>query len=231
MPGTSGPRAVTSSRMFGTAAPTSRPPGARSRPRVPVTPCTATRRASWWRVDDDGLRDRCRRPACAPPGVLPAAVLSDSGERPLVGPRLHRVDERRAGEAALRRPLSAASAGGPRLLRPACARGARGAGGAGAAASHRRVLLLALLVSRHASARAPVRRVAGVAPARSSVLSLVGERDVVEALARHRRGARGAAGAELFSRRRSGACAVADARLRRRTLHPRARPSVVRRLP
>src|SRR5206468_4429556 len=48
--------------------------------------------------------------------LLPPAVPSNPGKRCVVGQRVHRVDQRRAGPAELRRPLSAASAGGARLL-------------------------------------------------------------------------------------------------------------------
>ena len=49
----------------------------------------------------------------------------------MVGAGVHRVDQRRAGHAAVPGPPPAARAGRPRLLRPAGARGPRGAGRAG----------------------------------------------------------------------------------------------------
>src|SRR5262245_57786065 len=98
--------------------------------------------------------------------------------------------ERGAGAAAVRGALPAAAAGASRLLRSARARDPAGAGRPRAGPRRRRVLLLALLVSRHAPARTAVRRGAGLGAARLPLLSLVGQRNLVAALARHRRGGR-----------------------------------------
>ena len=63
------------------------------------------------RIGDRGHADQGDR-------VLPAAVPSDSRERSVVGQGVHRVDQRVARQAAVRRPLPAASARRARVLRP-----------------------------------------------------------------------------------------------------------------
>jgi hypothetical protein len=64
----------------------------------------------------------------------------------VVGARVHRVDERRAGPAAVRRPLPAAPPGRQPASTTFGCRGARAPGGHGGCSRHRRVLLLPLLV-------------------------------------------------------------------------------------
>src|SRR5581483_11902395 len=94
--------------------------------------------------------------AVARRGVLPSAVPSHPREQRVVGPRLHRVDERRQGAAAVQGPLSAAPAGGPRFLRSPQSGDTGTPGRTRTRAQHPWFLLLALLVQRQTNAGAPV---------------------------------------------------------------------------
>lgn len=77
--------------------------------------------------------------------LLSPAVPRLRRERCVVGPRLHRMDQRDDGRAELSRALSAARAGGSRSLRSAGHGRVPRAGGAGAALRRRWVLRLCLL--------------------------------------------------------------------------------------
>ena len=107
----------------------------------------------------------------------------------MVGPGVHRVDERREGAPAVPRPPPADAARRPRLLRPAAARDPRGAGRRWRERVRRRgVLLLALLVRRRPpDPRAALHRGARQRRARRLVLPRLGEPDVDRHLARRRR--------------------------------------------
>src|SRR5262249_25114862 len=133
--------------------------------------------------------------------VLSATVPSHPRERRVVGERLHGVDQRRQGQAALSGTLSAPRTGGPGLLRPPPPGGADGPGGTGQPIRGRGLLLLALLVPRQALARQALQRGAVVRPARFSILSRLGQRTLVATMAR--RGARRPPAPDVFSRRRS----------------------------
>ena len=80
---------------------------------------------------DDGAGGGIDRGTAAPcrtaegPGLLSPPVPPHPRERRLVGPRVHRVDQRQPGPAPLPRPLPAPRARRARLLRPPPARGAR----------------------------------------------------------------------------------------------------------
>ncbi len=90
---------------------------ARLPPRRPHPPA-ALARANGGNGGDRGDR-RPRRPGRGRrqgPRLLPAAVPPHSGERPLVGQGVHRVEPGDARPAAVRRPLPAASSRAPRLL-------------------------------------------------------------------------------------------------------------------
>ena len=87
-PGTSGPRATSSSRRA------TRPGYLEATARA----CRGARRSS---RSQRGGRGRAR--AARVHRVLPSAVLPDPGERRVVGTRLHRVDQRRGGPAAVPR--------------------------------------------------------------------------------------------------------------------------------
>ena len=67
--------------------------------------------------------------------VLPPSVPPDSGERRLVGRRVHGVAQRRQRAAPVRRPPAAPPAVEPRLLRPPRTRDTRGAGRPGTRAT------------------------------------------------------------------------------------------------
>src|SRR5262245_23436534 len=122
-----------------------------------------------------GLDGSHNQPDEGPPDrVLSAAVPSHPRERRVLGERLHGVDQRRQGQAAVSGTSSAPLTGGPRLLRPPPPGGADGPGGTSQPIRYRGLLLLALLVSRQALTRQALQRSAVVRPARSSVLPRLG---------------------------------------------------------
>ena len=92
----------------------------------------------------------------------------------MVGRRIHRVDQRRAGNAPVPGSPPTPRARGPRLLRPARARGSCRASGSGAALRRERLLLLPLLVRGASPARAAVRRGPPIRRAGLPVLSSAG---------------------------------------------------------
>ena len=132
--------------------------------------------------------------------------------------------------AAVRRPLPAAAAGRPRLLRPARARDAAAPGGAGARLRHRRLLLLLLLVRRQAPAGDAARAVPGTGRHRLPVLPLLGQRELDAALGRPRQRGPDRAGsrARTTTWRSSATC---EPLLARPALHPRRRPAAADGLP
>src|SRR5262249_27394483 len=116
----------------------------------------------------------CQSNEGTPDRVLSAAVPSHSRERRVVGERLHRVDQRRQGQAALSGTSSAPLTGGPGILRPPPPGGADGPGGPGQPIRCRGLLLLALLVPRQALTGEALQRSAVVRAARFSVLPGLG---------------------------------------------------------
>ena len=118
------------------------------------TQAAATRRPNQQKLLQN-LGRSCWRPEQGPGDrLLPAPVPPHARERPLVGPRLHRMDQRRHRHAPLRGPLPAASAGRSRLLRPAPAPDVQPAGGPGAPLRRRRLLRLHYISAARASGRA-----------------------------------------------------------------------------
>ena len=87
-------------------------------PPVAASGGCASSRATSSAWSSAGGADRAHGPR-ARARVLPAAIPPDARERPVVGRRLHRMDQRGEGAAELHRPLPAASAGRSRLLRSA----------------------------------------------------------------------------------------------------------------
>ena len=121
-------------------------------------------------------------------GLLPAAVPRGGPQRRVVGPGLHRVDQRRARTAALRRPLPAAHPARPRPLPAGGHVRAAPAGGDGARRRHRGVRVLLLLVQPGAAARRAAGGAARRPHDRAAVLPDVGQRELDPALGRRRRG-------------------------------------------
>src|SRR5215467_9798567 len=101
----------------------------------------------------------------------------------MVGKGVHRVDERGQGSADVLRALSAARARRSRVLRPPRAGDTSGPSGNGAGLRYRGILLLALLVRGAKAPRAPIHGGAQVGGAQVSLLSSLGESDVVGNLA------------------------------------------------
>ena len=165
----------------------------REAPGAGPTPATCRRPSSGSRPRSRGER-RLRR---AHRRVLPPAVPPDPRERRVVGPGVHRVDQRGPGDAAVSAATTSRTCPGElgfydlRVpeVRAAQAELAAGHGIDG-------VLLLPLLVRRPAAARAPVRRGARLGRARLPVLPLLGERDLDAARGTGRR-------ARCSSRRRT----------------------------
>ena len=128
-----------------------------------------------------------------------------------MGAGVYRLAERRARDAAVRRPLPAAFAGRARLLRPAARRRAAQAGRAGPRQRRLWVLLLLLLVQRPAHPRASARPLRRRPDPRLPVLHLLGERKLEPALGRRqprgaaRAGARHRLGHEIHPRRHPAA--------------------------
>ncbi len=89
--------------------------------------------------------------------LLPPPVPSHPGERPVVGPGLHGVDQRGARPAALRRTLPAAHPARPRALSPRRHRDAPRAGAPGPRRRDRGLRLVFLLLQRPPPARSPPR--------------------------------------------------------------------------
>src|SRR5215510_3648853 len=88
--------------------------------------------------------------------VLLAAISPNPRERCVVGPRVHRMDERGAGAPTLPWTLSASDPRRPRLLRSTPGRDPGRAGSASGAERDRGFLLLPLLVLGETDSRAPV---------------------------------------------------------------------------
>ena len=163
--------------------------------------------------------------------VLPAAVLPDPRERRVVGPRVHRVDQRRERPTPLPRPPAAHPAVRARLLRPASPRDPGRAGRARPRLRRRGLRLLALLVRRRGpDPRPPVPRGARVGGARPRLLPRLGQPDVDRHLAR-RAGPRPQAAALPRTRRRPATLRRAAPRVHRRALPHRRRTAGVLRLP
>ena len=136
----------------------------------------------------------------------------------MVGQGLHRVDQRGARPAAVRRALPAAHPAGPRPLHAGRHGRAAAPGGDGARRRAARVRVLLLLVQRPPPAGVAARGAAGRPLDRPAVLPDVGQRELDPALGRF--GGRGpdVAGLPRVGRGRAG-CRV-PAALRRPPLHP-----------
>src|SRR5262245_38427556 len=109
---------------------------------------------------------------------LPPAVLPDFRKRCLVGARLHGLAERRAGSPQVPWSPSTARSGGSRLLRPPAGGDAGGSGRVGGPVRDRWFLLLPLLVQRPTASGASLQRRAGLGPTGSSVLPVLGQREL-----------------------------------------------------
>ena len=170
-----------------------------------------------------------RRPTGPVDRLLSAAVPSDSGERRVVGARLHGVVQRRAGAAAVRRARAAAAPEGSRLLRSPRSRDARGAGCARAPVRDPRLLLLLLLVRRPAAARATARRRTAERSTGLPVLRLLGERELDAPLGRTRLRSAGRAG--ILAGLGEALHSRVDPGVPRSALHPARRPPGAARVP
>src|SRR4029077_13644670 len=111
--------------------------------------------------------------------LLSSAVSSDFGERSVVGPRFHGVDQRDQGKTTLSIALSTPSSGRPCLLRSSLTRSSDRPGRACRCTRDRGLLLLALLVQLQKVAQASLGESLGLRRAQAAVLPSLGQRVVV----------------------------------------------------